>query len=238
MSSASTPVRPHRAARRVQLVLTSLLALLGVAIILVLWIDHHSSKTIVGSGVAATQSRSVPPFSSVDATGVSNLSLHVGPRQSVVVSADDNIVSRVTTRVVSGTLVVGNKSGSYSVRTPIVTQVVVPSVAALTLEGSGDISASGINSRALTLSLAGVGTIRASGTTARLRVTISGAGDAQLAQLRARDATAFVNGDGDISVTATNSLQGTIAGSGTISYRGNPPHVTSSVTGNGEVTPG
>ena len=185
MSTSSTPVHPHPAERRLPVVLSSLLALVLAAVLAVLVIDHHSgTATIVGSGVPSTQARSVPPFTSVDVTGISNLSLRIGARQSVIVRADDNIVGRVTTRVVSGTLVIGNKPGSYSTKTPILARVVVPSVAALTLDGLGSMAADGIDGGVLTVSLNGLGLIaraaRRSGCTSRS----NGEGGAQLAALR------------------------------------------------------
>ncbi len=237
MSTALTPIG-RRQVRRGPLTAWSFFALLAAALVAVLIgsdLFSGSTPTLTGSGVALTQTRRLPPFGSVDVTGLTNLTVQVGPRQSVVVRADDNIVSRITTRVVSGKLVIGNKPGRYSVRTPIEVRLAVPSLGALTLEGSGDINARGIHAGALNVSLAGFGTIRASGTAASLHVTLSGAGDAQLDQLTARDATAVITGDGEVLLTATNSVNATITGNGTIRYRGDPRHVTSSVTGSGAI---
>ena len=41
---------------------------------------------------------------------------------------------------------------------------------------------------------------------------------------------------GRIIVNATNSLDASVRGSGAILYRGNPPHMTKSVTGSGAIT--
>jgi hypothetical protein len=49
---------------------------------------------------------------------------------------------------------------------------------------------------------------------------------------------AVVSGSGLIQVTATTSLDAAVPGSGTIIYSGNPPQVTTSVTGSGAVTRG
>ena len=76
----------------------------------------------------------------------------------------------------------------------------------------------------------------AAGAATRLDVTINGDGKARLSQLTARDARAVVSGSGLIQVTATTSLDAAVPGSGTIIYRGNPPQVTTSVTGSGTVT--
>lgn len=238
MSTSSTPVHPRPTERGLPVVLSSFLALLLAGVLVVLLSDHHSSTTIVGSGVPATQARSVPAFTGVAVNGVSNLDLRIGGRQSVTVRADDNILGRVTTRVVSGTLVIGTKPGSYSVKTPILARVVVPSVAALSLNGVGGIVAAGVDSTALAVSLNGLGSIRASGTAAQLRVTINGNGKAELSALRARDATVAVDGNGEVTLTATNSLTAVVNGNGAISYLGKPVHVTSSVSGSGQISAG
>jgi Putative auto-transporter adhesin, head GIN domain len=78
--------------------------------------------------------------------------------------------------------------------------------------------------------------VRASGTVARLGVSLGGSGDAQLGQLVARDVRAVLNGSGRIAVHATNTLQASVPGSGTIVYSGHPAHVTTSITGSGAIT--
>jgi hypothetical protein len=56
--------------------------------------------------------------------------------------------------------------------------------------------------------------------------------------LLARDVPAVVTGSGVIHVTAMRSLNAAVPGDGVIFYGGNPPDVTSSVTGSGAVTRG
>ena len=80
--------------------------------------------------------------------------------------------------------------------------------------------------------------LSAAGTATRLDVTINGFGQARLSQLTARDVHAVVSGSGLIQVTATTSLDAAVPGSGTIIYSGDPPQVTTSVTGSGAVTRG
>jgi hypothetical protein len=195
-----------------------------------------SSSGVQGSGVAAAQSRVLATFSSLDLAGSNNVTVAVGRRQSVVVHADSNLMRHVTTRVVAGTLVIGT-TGSFTARSPMSVDVSVPSLAAVTLSGSGEISVNGINAPRLTVTLPGSGALYAGGTVARLDITLGGSGLAQLDSLVARDVHAVVAGSGLIRVTATASLNAAVPGSGAIIYRGNP-RVTSSVTGSGMVSPG
>ena len=84
----------------------------------------------------------------------------------------------------------------------------------------------------------GAATSTATGSTTELDVTLSGHGTALLGQLIARHAKAALSGDGSITLTATHSLSARVAGSGTVLYGGNPPHVTQRVTGSGTISAG
>jgi Putative auto-transporter adhesin, head GIN domain len=128
-----------------------------------------------------------------------------GARQSVVVHADRNVLSHVTTQVRAGKLIIGDV-GSFSAKSPMYVEVSVPSLAALDLSGSGTITVTGIRVSRLTVTLSGSGDIYASGSVARLNVSIDGSGDAQFSGLIARNADAAVGGSGTIFVTATQSL--------------------------------
>jgi hypothetical protein len=217
--------------------------LLLIAILIALLVDRtffHSSSSPAGtgSGVAATQARSVPPFTGVDLAGENNVIVRVGATQSVVVHADSNLLKRVTTRVRSGRLVIGSTPGNFSAKSPMFVAVSLPSLDGLRLQGDGNITVTGINSQSLTVALPGSGNIDATGTTTKLDVTISGEGTALLRQLSARGAKAALIGDGTIMLTATHSLTARISGSGTILYGGSPPHVTQTVTGSGTISAG
>ena len=242
MSTAPTSVPQPRAPGRLRLTLTRLVVLLLAAILIALLVDRvfysSSSPAGTGSGVAAAQARSLPPFTGVDLAGENNVIVHVGARQSVIVHADSNLLGRVTTRVRSGSLVIGTTPGNLRAKTPMFVSVSLPSLDALTLKGDGNITVTGINSRRLTVLLPGSGVIHATGTTTRLEVTISGEGTALLGQLIARDVKAGLSGDGSVTLAATHSLKASVSGSGTIVYSGNPPHVTTTVSGNGTITPG
>lgn len=193
-------------------------------------------RGLQGSGVAATQSRALPPFTSVDMAGSANVTVVVGGRQSVVVHADNNLLRDVTTGVTAGSLVIGT-TGSFTPRSPMSVEVSVPSLAAVRLSGSGQISVTGISAPQLTVTLPGSGALYAYGAVTKLDVTLGGSGLAQLDGLVARDAHAVVSGSGLIRVAVTANLNAAVSGSGAILYSGDP-QVTSNVTGSGAVTPG
>jgi hypothetical protein len=196
---------------------------------------RHGNR-VEGSGVAASQTRDLPPFRGVDLAGSNDVTVVAGAEQSVVVHGDDNLLDLVTTRVVDGTLVISNKE-PFTTRSPMSVEVNVPSIDALTLTGSGAISAESVEGDRLTVALPGSGALRVAGSIDRLDVTLDGAGDAQLDGLVATDVRAVVNGSGRVVVHATQSLDASVPGSGMVAYSGDPPQVTTSVTGVGVISP-
>ena len=148
-----------------------------------------------GSGVAATQTRTVPSFGAIDLTGSSSVRVHVGPRQTVVINADDNLIDRVTTEVRDGVLVVSER-GSFSTNSPLSVDVTVPTLTAVGLIGSGTINVVGVTARTFTAELPGSGLLTVSGTTDQLDATLAGSGNMHLGKLTARSVTATVPGSG------------------------------------------
>ena len=230
---------PHRT-RLQTATFTALLILAAIGVVLLardVLPGSSGSSGVRGSGVAATSIRALPNFSGIDLAGSNNVTVVAGARQSVVVHADSNLLSHVTTQVKAGTLIIGD-IGSFNAKSPVYVEVSVPSLAALDLSGSGNITVTGIRASRLTVTLPGSGDISASGSVARLNVSIAGSGDAQFSGLIARNVDAAVSGSGAIFVTATQSLDAKVPGSGAVLYSGNPAQVTTSITGSGAVTPG
>jgi Putative auto-transporter adhesin, head GIN domain len=191
---------------------------------------------LVGSGVRALQTRELAPFDAVELAGSNEVRIRVGGEQSVVVHADDNLLDRVTTRVVDGKLVIGNEGGGFTTRHPIRVAVVVPAVDELALSGSGTIEADDVDVDELTVVLSGSGLVSASGRARRVEVKLNGSGDAELQGVVAQEAHAKLSGTGRIAVNATESLDASVPGTGSIEYSGNPPQVRKSVDGVGSVS--
>ena len=239
MAITSAPHRNGRPAQHLQpslivaVIAVLVLGAIGVALALRGGGSSSGSGT-QGSGVAATQTRAVPSFTSLDLAGSNQVTVVVGAPRSVTVHADANLMSHVTTRVAAGTLVIAD-TGSFTSHASMSVDVSVPSLTGLTLSGTGQVSVTGISVPRLTVTVSGSGQLAAAGTATRLDVTLTGDGQAQLSQLNARDVHAVLTGAGLIQVTAASSLNAAVPGTGLIMYTGNPTQVVTSVTGTGTI---
>jgi hypothetical protein len=237
MTTAPTHIPRGHAPRRISLVLLATLALAAISVGLLARHDSGGSgsgNTIQGSGLAATVTRQVPAFHSVELAGTNNLAVHVGGPRTVVVRADDNLLKLVTTKVRAGRLVIAD-GGSFTAKTPMSVEVTVPTLSAVTLSGTGNVTVDGVQAKRFTAGLPGDGALTVTGKVDRLEAALGGTGDLRLEGLAAHDVVASLAGTGRLRVQATGTLRATVSGTGTIDYSGNPAKVTRSITGTGSI---
>jgi Putative auto-transporter adhesin, head GIN domain len=218
MHTAPTPTQGHVDVPRHPLrwLLVVALAVAGTLLVQHEFFQGGSSTTgtVEGSGVAATVTRHLPPFTAVDLAGTNEMVVRVGGPQAVVVHADDNLLRVVATTVRSGELVVADR-GSFRTVSPMLVEVRVPALDSVTLSGTGRLTASG----------------RAG----HLQATLTGTGNLELQGLVARSASAVLAGTGQIWLNVTEALDASIRGTGAIRYSGGPARVTQDVSGTGAV---
>ena len=189
---------------------------------------------VEGSGRIVQQTRNVGDFHAVRTMGSENVEVRFGPKASVVISADDNVLPLLGTRVVDGTLKLESR-GSYRTRNPIRVWITTPKLDEFTSMGSGNVVIHDVNNPHLKLTLQGSGGMQANGRTAVLDLALMGSGRARLADLWATDVSAGVFGSGEAIVRAAGKLDAQMFGSGTLRYVGNPKSMRSSHFGSGRV---
>jgi hypothetical protein len=239
MTTAHSPGRPARGHVSAFALALALLALLLAAVALTWALTRDEAETVVadGSGVAVTETRELEPFTAVELSGASAVTIGVGGEQRVVVRADDNLVATITTEVADGVLVI-DQTGSFDVVTPMTVEITVPSLDGVRLNGSGTITVDGHDLGDLAIALPGAGSIVGAGSVTTLDVHLAGAGDIDLGNLVARDATVALSGSGTVLVQVTGVLEADVSGAGTITYTGEPERVDSRIGGTGSVTEG
>jgi hypothetical protein len=197
-------------------------------------VRHNGLQTIQGSGRIVRQGRQVPSFRRVETLGSEVVEIRFGPRRSLVVSADDNILPLITTEVHDGTLEIATR-GSFRTRGPIRVWLTTPDLEEVNTSGSGDVLIHDVNNARLALTIHGSSDMQVTGRTGRLDVDIHGSGTARLATLAATDVQASVFGSGDAIVRATRELEARVFGSGTVRYVGRPQNVDQQRFGSGRV---
>jgi hypothetical protein len=218
------------------------------------------AATVTGSGRLTTETRTVAPFQAVSSTASVDMTVRQGP-QAVQVEVDDNLLPLLETVVEESSqgtvLVVRWKRGaSLMTRAKVKVHLVVPTLSALSLSGSGDarvlsfatpklavavsgsgdVSLPGLSAEELAVKISGSGDVSGDGKATKVKIGISGSGDVRFADLSADEVAVRIAGSGDAAVNAQRSLDVKIAGSGDVVYRGSPS-VTKSVAGSGTVRP-
>ena len=220
------------------------------------WASPTGSEPIVGSGITISEERTVEPFTELDLAAVGTVILAQGPDTALVVEGEDNIVPHVRTRVQDARLTIDLEPGTYRLTRPLRFSVTVPEVTLLRLSGMGrleaaelvagslevDLSGSGaatierLTVPALAVRISGSGAVALAGWADRQEVSLTGSGQYRAGNLESRRAGVAVRGSGAARVWATEALDVTIGGSGSVEYRGSP-EITRTITGSGRLRP-
>lgn len=198
------------------------------------WKSFGCSKGIRGSGDLVTEERDLKEFTRIKSSGSFDIIVTVGDKQSVSVTFDDNLIEYVLTRVRGKTLKIHSEE-SFNTRSNCRVEITVPSIESVKLSGSGDVEVFNLNQDFFEYSVSGSGDMRAEGKVKDLEITVSGSGDIDTRELEAEDAMVTVSGSGDVKVYASQSLDAYVAGSGDVSYYGDPEDVSTSVSGSGDI---
>ena len=210
---------------------------------------------VKGAGEVVKKTITLESFHGIQLEGAIDVILTPGATQAVEVEAQANLVDLVTTEVRSGVWTIGTGDHGYSTDKPFVVYITAPSIDQVTIQGSGDVKATGqfsaedvtlsiegsgdlswdVAAKSVQASIRGSGDIRLSGSCEKLKASVEGSGDINAKGMTATTASASTTGSGDINVNTSGELSARIEGSGDIVYQGNPASVHSNVSGSGEV---
>ena len=211
---------------------------------------------VKGTGDAVKKDLSIAAFTGIDLTGALDVKFTRAAQQKVTVEGQANLIDLIETSVSNGVWTIKTRE-CYSTDKPFVVHISAPVIDRVHLQGSGDVSSAdafeaevidlavqgsgdikmNFTAKQIVATVQGSGDITLQGSTSELTCTIQGSGDVKAADLKTDRTKATITGSGDVSVTASMSIDAKITGSGDVKYRGNPPEVKSHVTGSGEVAP-
>ena len=197
---------------------------------------HNRTK---GSGVIKEESRQVANFSRLAVALPVTVTLSQGTTESLSISADDNLLPLMTTRISGDELIIeGDKSRGFSTKKEIKVRLTVKSLNAINIKGSGDVIGDRLKSDKFDIAIAGSGDVKFNSVHAdQFRIDIKGSGDVKIDTLEGKLVSANIHGSGDIRLPAVQATQVSISikGSGDVSAAGNADKVDIEVMGSGDV---
>ena len=191
--------------------------------------------TLVGSGRSATEDRAASGFSGVALSLPARVELVQGGSESVRITADDNVLPQIESVVEGGVLKLRFRERGTSLTNARIRVIVnARTVESLAIAGAGDIHATALATRRLSVSVSGSGDVKMAGRADALEASIAGSGEIDASRLDTQRAKVSVAGSGDAVIWARQTLKVSVAGSGDIRYYGDPV-VERSIVGSGSV---
>ncbi len=188
-----------------------------------------------GSGIVKTESRKVAEFSSISFKSVGMVKVQQTGKESLTISAEDNLLPLLEGRVTDRTLYLRSvNDAAMNPTKPIEFVVQVKSLEGLNMAGVGSIEAKGIQGKRLSVSHSGVGSVTIAGSADVLDLNLSGVGGFQGGEFKTKQATVKSSGVGSAVVNVSEQLDADVSGAGSVEYIGSP-QVQESVRGVGSV---
>jgi hypothetical protein len=174
------------------------------------------------AGPTRTETRTVAPFDRIEVSGRTNLTVRSGASPTLSLRGGQRVLENLETTVHDGTLIFAPQDEGLNNDHDVDATITVPRLRAVEAEGAGSVQLESIASEALELRNTGASDFTASGRVGTLTAIVEGAGELDLGDLEAREATVRIEGVGDAEVTVWGELDAIITGVGDIEYRGNP----------------
>jgi hypothetical protein len=190
---------------------------------------------VQGSGTAKSETRNASGFTKIDAGGAINVQVAVQKDFSVVVQADDNLLTNIKTEVSGDTLKIYSED-SISPKTRINVLVSMPVIEGLDVSGASTGNVAGVNTDLLELKASGASKIKIDGTAKELNAEASGASTVDAESLMVENADVQASGASKAIVAATNDLKVDASGASKISYVGEPKNIKQNSSGASSVT--
>jgi Putative auto-transporter adhesin, head GIN domain len=196
-------------------------------------IQESNSKTNKPAKVRQ-ESRNVRGFEEVELRGVGNLSIEQTGSESLTVEAEEDVIPKITTKIVNDRLIIGSEFNTIYTTGPITYRLTVKDLSALEVLGSANVEAESIKTDSLAVTISGAGNVRMDGKADEQEINILGSGTYQAKDLQSKEVKINVAGAGSAIVNVSEELDAEISGVGSVEYIGDPT-VKQDVNGAGQV---
>ncbi len=230
------------------------IALLATALMLQSCV--YDVNAIKGNKNIVTVENNLAPFESLKISGIFKVHLTEGSSPYIKIETDENIQEYITVEVRNNTLYLGMDKGSYDpsrlevyITANPLKKIDISGAASLTSEtiltgetlmiitsgaSNADIE---IQSEKLKTRVSGAGKINIRGETSQHDIQISGVASINCRELYTEKTKLSISGAGSARVHATESLDATVSGVGSVRYSGDPENVRTSTSGAGSIKP-
>lgn len=188
-----------------------------------------------GNGRVKSETRSISEFNSIDISGGFSIKVKVGESTSLRIKGEENLLPLVKTYIKGDRLIIDTKK-SLSPRKELLIIITTPQLESLDCSGANDIEVEGINSNTFDLELSGACSIELSGYADKFRADLSGAGSIDAKNLESKKVYVSVSGAASANVFASEYLDASVSGVGSINFYGNPQSTNTNVSGVGSIT--
>ena len=193
------------------------------------------------------EAREVSSFSRLSFSGVGELWLSQGERESLVIEADDEVLSEIRSEVHGDTLHVGYKPIGilkmlFQAGKPIRINVTMVNIQEVVSSGAGNVHAPAIRTPRLVVNTSGVGnvvidqlvadeldaiisgtgSITVAGKARQQRLSLSGVGSYRTGEMESQTALVTIAGTGSALIWTGESLEARLSGVGSLEYYGSP----------------
>jgi hypothetical protein len=116
-------------------------------------------------------------------------------------------------------------------------RITLPELSSVSSHGAGEVKIADANSSDLKIQSTGAADVNAAGKAKSVTISSTGAGNIDTSRLTSERAKVEATGAANVDVFASEQLDVTVSGVGSVSYSGNPKVVNKNVSGIGSVNP-
>jgi hypothetical protein len=174
---------------------------------------------VQGSGKAKTETRPIGDFHKIEFGGAIASEVKVGPKASLTITTDDNLLPLIESRVENGTLIIEQK-GSTSTNLGTHVVITVPSLDSVEISGASKMTATGLAASKFEAQLSGASKFEATGHADELKIDASGASRVDLGSIAVKTAEVDASGASNIVLKASDKVTGNLSGASNLKVSG------------------
>ena len=198
---------------------------------------------VLGSGKVVTETRRVSGFTAVELSGIGTLVIEQGSKESLEITAEDNILKYLKSSVYGKNLRLGvddfmsiepTKEIIYHLTVKNLERIEISGLGNIEIEaletseldfeisGSGNAYIGNLQADSLNLEVSGLGNVEIGGSVEDQRIKLSGAGNYDAEDLRSSEARIEISGTGKAVMWVEKELDVELSGMGNLGYYGSP----------------